>query len=61
MDENGFGERPNERYAQCCVNERILYGGRGVMVREGISIKAPTDLVIMERGKITAPRYITDC
>ena len=31
------------------------------MVWGGISSEARTDLVIMERGRMTALRYITDC
>ena len=60
MVENGFGEDLNERYAHYCFNEMIRYGGGGVMVWGGISLEARTGLVIMERGRIIALKYMTD-
>ena len=57
MDENGFGEDlMNVMHSAALMKE---YGGG--MVWGGISLEARTDLVIMERGTITALRYITDC
>lgn len=52
--------RPGERYAQCNIVETVSYGGGSVMVWGGISLEARTELVIIQGGRLTADRYITD-
>lgn len=53
--------RSNERYAQCCFEERTPYENGGFMDWENVSLEARTVLFIMDGGGITAHRYITDC
>ena len=56
--------RPEERYAQCCISERVAYGGGSVMFWGGISYDARTELVFVPSGGrgggLTAARYITE-
>lgn len=48
--------RQNERYAQCCVEERNRYGGGSVMVWAGITTLDRTDLIIID-GNLNGERY----
>jgi hypothetical protein len=52
-------KRPGERYAQCNIVGTVSHGGGSVMVWGGISSAAHTDIVIVDRGRMTAYRYIT--
>ena len=52
--------RPNERFAECTITERISYQGGSVMVWAGISNAARTDLVFVDNGAMNAHRYIED-
>lgn len=52
--------RPGERYAQCNILGTVSYGGGSVMVWGGISLEARTELVLIQGGRLTADRYITD-
>lgn len=58
--------RPGERYSQCCIEERVAYGGGSVMVWAGISLEAKTDIVFVvgpdrhNAGGLTAHRYIEE-
>lgn len=52
--------RPGERHSQCCIRETVSYGGGSVMFWGGISLTGRTDLVFINRGALTAPRYITE-
>lgn len=59
--------RPGERFSQCCIEERVAYGGGSCMVWAGISLEAKTDIVFVtgpgvgpnSRG-LTAHRYIEE-
>lgn len=53
--------RPGERYAQCAFSERVSYGGGSIMFWGGISMEARTELVFIERGSLTAARYVEEC
>ena len=48
--------RQNERYADCCVQERDRFGGGSVMVWAGITSRRRTNLVFVD-GTLTAARY----
>ena len=48
--------RQNERYADCCVQERDRFGGGNVMVWAGITSRRRTNLVFVD-GTLTAGRY----
>lgn len=52
--------RPGERYSQCNIVGTVSYGGGSVMVWGGISMEARTDLVLVNDGRLTANRYITN-
>lgn len=56
--------QPEERYAQCCISERVAYGGGSVMFWGGISYDARTELVFVpgggRGGGLNAARYITE-
>lgn len=52
--------RPGERYSQCNMVGTVSYGGGSVMVWGGISLEGRTDLVLLNDGRLTAHRYITD-
>jgi transposase len=52
--------RLGERYAQCNIVGTVSHGGGSVMVWGGISSAAHTDMVIVDRGRMTAHRYITE-
>lgn len=52
--------RGGERFAQCNIVPKLSHGGGSVMVWGGISIEARTELVIVDRGALTADRYIRD-
>ena len=53
--------RPDERFVQCCISERIPFGAGNVMVWARVSLHDRTELVIIENGSITADRYIRQC
>jgi hypothetical protein len=50
--------RPEERYAPCNFSERLSFNGGSIMVWGGISWEARTELVFIERGTLTAHRYV---
>lgn len=52
--------RTGERFFQNHFSPRVSYGGGSVMVWGGVSFEARTDLVIVNRGAMTADRYIRD-
>lgn len=52
--------RPGERYAQCNFSHRMSFQGGSLMVWAGISFEARTQLVVLDRGSMTADRYVTD-
>lgn len=56
--------RPGERFAQCCIQENVAFGGGSEMVWAGISMQAKTELVFIETGGrvggLTANRYIEE-
>ncbi|EFA12077.1 Transposable element Tc3 transposase-like Protein [Tribolium castaneum] len=52
--------RSGERFAQCNIVPRVNFGGGSIMVWGGISLEARTELVIVDRGTMTADRYIRD-
>jgi transposase len=53
-------EFPGERYAPCNFSERLSFNGRSIMVWGGFSWEARTQLVFIERGTLTAHRYIEE-
>ena len=53
--------RRGERFSECCISEKLPFGGGGVMVWAGISMDACTELVVVENGTLTADRYINEC
>jgi hypothetical protein len=52
--------RPGERYAPCNFSERLSFNGGSIMVWGGFSWEARTQLVFIERGTLTAHRYIEE-
>ena len=52
--------RQGERYAQCNIVGTVSFGGGSVMVWGGISLDGRTELVIVDGGRVTAHRYITE-
>lgn len=52
--------RPGERFAACNISPRVAFGGASVMVWAGVSLEARTELHIINRGSLTAMRYVTD-
>lgn len=50
--------RPGERYAQACFSTRVPFGGGSVMFWGGISFDARTELVVVGRPALNAPRYV---
>lgn len=52
--------RTGERFAECTFNPRVSHGGGSVMVWAGISMEACTELVVINRGSLTAQRYIEE-
>lgn len=52
--------RPGERYRQACFEEKVPFGGGSIMVWAGISSESRTELVIIENGSLTAPRYVEE-
>lgn len=56
--------RPGERFAQCCIQENVAFGGGSCMVWAGISMEAKTELVFIETGGrvggLTANRYVEE-
>lgn len=59
--------RPTERFSQCCITERVSYGGGSCMFWGGISLEAKTELVFIagaNRGRqargLTSQRYIEE-
>lgn len=49
--------RAGERYAECNIVEYDRYGGGSVMVWGGICLDGRTDLLVIDRGALTAVRY----
>lgn len=52
--------RDGERYSQCNIRPSRNFGGGSIMVWGGISFWGRTELVVLERGTVTADRYIRD-
>lgn len=59
--------RPGERFAECCIEERIAYGGGSCMIWGAISMGARTDPAFISRGDrghgrggLTGARYIEE-
>lgn len=59
--------RTGERFAECCIEERIAYGGGSCMIWCAISMEARTDPVFIRRGDrrhgrggLTGARYIEE-
>lgn len=59
--------RSSERFAQCCISERVSYGGGSCMFWGGISLEAKTELVFItgpdtnrRSGGLTSQRYIEE-
>lgn len=57
---NRVYRRPNERYIQGCIEEKVAYGGGSVHVWAGISSESRTELVVIENGTLTAERYVIE-
>lgn len=59
--------RPRERFAECCIEKRIAYGGGPCLIWGAISMGAQTDPVFIRRddrghgrGGLTGARYIEE-
>jgi hypothetical protein len=52
--------RTGERVAQCNFVPGISFGSGSIMVWDGISMEARTELVVVNGGAMTANRYIRD-
>ena len=52
--------RPGERYAECIISTRVMFGGGSIMVCGGINFEARTELVVRSRTSLNAVRYVTD-
>lgn len=52
--------RDGERYSQCNIRPSRNFGGGSVMLWGGISLRGRTELVPVNRGTMTADRYIRD-
>lgn len=52
--------RKGERYIQTNFETTVAYGGGSIMVWAGICLGARTDLVVIDRGSLTADRYIRE-
>lgn len=52
--------RPGERMAACTLQETEGFQGGSVMIWGGISYDARTELVFIERGGLTAARYVEE-
>lgn len=52
--------REGERYNQLNFETTVAYGGGSIMVWGGICLGARTDLVVFDRGSLTADRYILE-
>lgn len=52
--------RRGERFAQCNITGRVMFGGGSVMVWGGISLEAKTELHVFRRPTLDAGTYITD-
>jgi transposase len=57
--------RPGERFAQCCIDEHVSYGGGSCMISDGISVEGRTEPVFIvgaargrNRSSLTAARYV---
>ena len=57
---NRVYRRPGERYAECTLAERVSFGGGSIMFWAGISLEARTELVILDRGTVTAASYVSN-
>lgn len=56
--------RQGERFAQCCIKERVSYGGGSWTVWGGMSAEAKTGLEVvlgLRLPSLNAHRYITEC
>jgi hypothetical protein len=60
MDGREFGEDQENANATCNFSERLSFNGGSIMVWGGISWEARTELVFIERGTLTAHRYIEE-
>ena len=49
----------NERYADCCVQEREHFSWGSLMAFEWITVGQKTDMVVIQ-GNLNAPRYIDE-
>jgi hypothetical protein len=59
--------RPRERFAQCCIDERVSYGGGSCMIWGGISVEGRTEAVFIieaahgrNRRSLTTARYVEE-
>jgi transposase len=52
--------RPGEGFVQCAIQEVERFGGGSVMVWGGITFEDRTNLVVVNRGSMTAVRYRDD-
>lgn len=52
--------RNGERYAQCNISPRDSFYGGSIMVWGGITRESHTDLVVFNRGTVTAARYVEE-
>jgi hypothetical protein len=52
--------RPGERFVQCAIQEVERFGGGSVMVWGGITFEDRTNLVVLNRGSMTAVTYRDD-
>ena len=52
--------RLGERFYAANIAEHDRYGGGSIMAWGGISLDGQADLVIIERGTLTARRYIDE-
>ncbi|KAL0881938.1 hypothetical protein ABMA27_001695 [Loxostege sticticalis] len=47
-------------YRQACFEEKVPFGGGSIMVWAGISAESRAELVVIENGSLTAPRYVEE-
>lgn len=56
--------RQNERFAQCCIDEKVSYGGGSWTVWGGISMEGKTELEVVTGPRLpplNSNRYIRQC